>query len=433
MAPRVKKAGPGVSSSLTRNDLDSDTDDLTSTQTEAKPQTTRRKLRGRPPGTGNRVAKSTPRATRTTTGKAIAATYSSSRRLAAPSLNQESQHSADASAYEKGDFDELRTVKRPRGRPKATNSGNLATGTSSTTRAAAEEIPETQPTAVLRIKHDVADSSAMDELSMAEADISLVTDGPAASDVSTRRRLGELNKRHENLKIRHRNLRDVGVKSAEANFDRLKKQAEGNIAVSNHLIQQLKVDLAAQTALAEQGESLRQQLERSEANAESLQAAVDKLTADLNAARQEISTLSVKLTVNRNAESSVKKSAARSNAAVDKAGLLIHTAKAKEDLYGDLTGLIVRGLSQGEDEDMFDCIQTGRNGTLHFKLASERRGPSDSYDDVQLTYKPQLDESRDQGLIQLLPDYLVEEITFSRSHASKFYHRVIRSLSEGGG
>ncbi|RCI13956.1 hypothetical protein L249_8117 [Ophiocordyceps polyrhachis-furcata BCC 54312] len=423
MVSRAKEAG--ASSSLVRYDLDSGTDDVTSTQAEAKPRT-RRKARGRPPGIGNRVDKSTPRATRTT-GKHIAATCSSSRKHAVSSLSQGLQRSVDAVAHDTGGYD---TVKRTRGRPNATGSDKVAASTSFTKRSAAEEIPETQSTAVLRIKHDTADSSAMDELSMAEADISLVVDGPAASDVFSRRRLGELNKRHENLKIRHRDLRDVGIKSAEVNFDRLKKQAEGNIAVSNHLILQLQEDLAAQTALAEQGESLRQQLERSEANAESLQAAVDKLTADLNAARQEISALSVKLTVNRNAENSVQKPTIKFNAVVDKSEL-IHTAHAKEDLYGDLTGLIVRGLSQGEDEDIFDCIQTGRNGTLHFKLASERRSPSESYDDVQLTYRPQLDESRDQGLIQLLPDYLVEDITFSRSHASKFYHRVIRSLSEG--
>jgi hypothetical protein len=38
-------------------------------------------------------------------------------------------------------------------------------------------------------------------------------------------------------------------------------------------------------------------------------------------------------------------------------------AQAKEDLYGDLTGLIVRGMSQGNGENVFDCIQTGRNGS----------------------------------------------------------------------
>lgn len=43
---------------------------------------------------------------------------------------------------------------------------------------------------------------------------------------------------------------------------------------------------------------------------------------------------------------------------------------------------------------------------------------------------PQLDPSRDRELIDLLPDFLVEEITFPRPHAAKFYARVIKSLNE---
>lgn len=45
-------------------------------------------------------------------------------------------------------------------------------------------------------------------------------------------------------------------------------------------------------------------------------------------------------------------------------------------------------------------------------------------------YKPQLDDRRDNELIELLPDYLVEEITFPRPHAAKFYSRVLKSLTE---
>ena len=38
-------------------------------------------------------------------------------------------------------------------------------------------------------------------------------------------------------------------------------------------------------------------------------------------------------------------------------------AQLKDDLYSDLTGLILRGVEVGADEDTFDCIQTGRNGS----------------------------------------------------------------------
>jgi Chromosome segregation protein Csm1/Pcs1 len=32
-------------------------------------------------------------------------------------------------------------------------------------------------------------------------------------------------------------------------------------------------------------------------------------------------------------------------------------------MYSDLTGLMIRGIKRGEDEDVYDCIQTGRNGS----------------------------------------------------------------------
>ena len=39
-------------------------------------------------------------------------------------------------------------------------------------------------------------------------------------------------------------------------------------------------------------------------------------------------------------------------------------AKQKVDLYSDLTNLVVLGVKRSEDEeDVFDCLQTGRNGS----------------------------------------------------------------------
>lgn len=57
---------------------------------------------------------------------------------------------------------------------------------------------------------------------------------------------------------------------------------------------------------------------------------------------------------------------------------------------------------------------------------------SDTYEDVQVTYRPQLDTCRDGELMEMLPDYLVEEITFPLHQAAKFYSRVARSLTEVG-
>lgn len=48
----------------------------------------------------------------------------------------------------------------------------------------------------------------------------------AAGDPATRRRLGEITKRLENVDMKYRNLREIGLKEAEANFEKLKEQSE---------------------------------------------------------------------------------------------------------------------------------------------------------------------------------------------------------------
>ena len=46
------------------------------------------------------------------------------------------------------------------------------------------------------------------------------------NDPVTRRKLGEMTKKFENLDLKYKNLREVGIKEAEANFKELKKQSE---------------------------------------------------------------------------------------------------------------------------------------------------------------------------------------------------------------
>lgn len=67
---------------------------------------------------------------------------------------------------------------------------------------------------------------------------------------------------------------------------------------------------------------------------------------------------------------------------------------------------------------------------LHFKLCIETDMTGDGFEEAQITYQPQLDANRDRTLMELLPDYLTEEITFPRPHAAKFYARVTRALTD---
>ena len=134
-------------------------------------------------------------------------------------------------------------------------------------------------------------------------------------------------------------------------------------------------------------------------------------------------------------------------------------AQLKEELYADLTGLLLRGVDRMEEVDVYDCIQTGRNGStslptklfdppscgssinvvapltfppaLHFKLAvATDTSATVSYEETEFTYTPRLDSNRDRDLLDILPDYLTEEITFSRQNAAKFYSRVVETLTK---
>ena len=48
----------------------------------------------------------------------------------------------------------------------------------------------------------------------------------AGGDPATRRKLGEMTKKFENVELKYRNLRDLGLREAESNFEKLKKQSD---------------------------------------------------------------------------------------------------------------------------------------------------------------------------------------------------------------
>jgi hypothetical protein len=80
----------------------------------------------------------------------------------------------------------------------------------------------------------------------------------------------------------------------------------------------------------------------------------------------------------------------------------------------------------------------GPGVALHFKLfvrdAPRARKPKppnagndeDDEDDEEdeFVFVPILDPKRDAAVIDLLPQYLRDEITFSREHAAKFYQKI---------
>lgn len=53
-----------------------------------------------------------------------------------------------------------------------------------------------------------------------------------------------------------------------------------------------------------------------------------------------------------------------------------------------------------------------------------------SYDEAEFAYEPLLDEDRDKELLEMLPDYLAEDIWFPRNHAQRFYSKVVESMTK---
>ena len=190
----------------------------------------------------------------------------------------------------------------------------------------------------------------------------------------------------------------------------------------------------------------------------SLTADNKRLADSLNTAQKENSTLNTKLAAARQPEASkVPGSAVKArntgvvlpgSAEAAKDAML---QKQKVEMYCDLTNLVIVAVKKNEDdEDVYDCLQTGRNGSkyphhrhyhfaclsqelmcrlaLHFHLTISEGG--ESYADTEFIYQPLLDEQRDRELLDLLPDYLTEEISFPRGHAAKFFSKVVDSMSK---
>lgn len=232
-------------------------------------------------------------------------------------------------------------------------------------------------------------------------------------DDDTQQQLAEAHQKYLILEKRFHDLHEIAVKKAEENFELLKAKTSENTRVADEFIAELKEEIAELTKQSQQMEQLQADVSAKVADIEAMQTELAEADQRLAQAKAENKALYSKLAASRTGSGENKPA-----------------AQTKEELYADLTGLIVRDVRRVDNEDVFDCIQTGRNGTLHFKLALEDLEAADSYEDVQFAYRPQLDESRDGDLIDVLPDYLTEEITFPRHQASKFYARVIKSLME---
>lgn len=186
---------------------------------------------------------------------------------------------------------------------------------------------------------------------------------------------------------------------------------------------------------------------------EELQEELSSMETKLELQKTECNTLKAKLA----AKASVPPPSAVSNVKGAKPGATSATAahdtwlaEAKEDFYADLIGLTILSVKKEKNEDsekpvrIFECLATGKAGSkflhfsytgcldadrslaLHFKLYL----PDDSTDTTaDIGYVPLINAQRDKALLEAMPDYLSEEITFTRDALPKFYSKIDNVLN----
>jgi len=305
-------------------------------------------------------------------------------------------------------------------------------------------------------------------------------DRPA--DPALRRKLADITRQLDEVNAKYRDLRDLSVRDAETNFDRLKQSADARTKAQDELVESLRKEIALSRAqatdtttlqtqiaaltaetkrLAADNKALTAETKRLEAEAKVASSEIQQLTSghqalalSLQKAQADNQSLAAKLAAARappipeptassgrggggplssatSAASSSSSSLSSSGSSAATLGDAANSWKLKEQIYGDLTGLIIRNVKRIDGEDVFDCFQTGRNGTLRFNLSVPvQPEPGQSYGEVEIAYTPVLHEKNDRTLLEILPDYLTEEICFPRSSAPKFYERVVSSMTK---
>jgi len=162
------------------------------------------------------------------------------------------------------------------------------------------------------------------------------------------------------------------------------------------LIASLKKELATQKALAQESRSIQKEIASRDEDLAKTRALADQLSNSLSEAQNENKALQAKLAHSRSASVAVESlgsktpgSAIKGKVQTQARTIMVGSAEAaqaaqvaqlKEDLYSDLTGLILRGVERKAESDTYDCIQTGRNGSESFGLSYLADAMSDLLD-----------------------------------------------------
>ncbi|KAJ6258446.1 hypothetical protein Dda_6487 [Drechslerella dactyloides] len=255
---------------------------------------------------------------------------------------------------------------------------------------------------------------------------------PAAAD-----EIADVKAELEQLRARYNKLRHLKTDQAESiqkeRVQALQEQDKGQsprqsllagylifgVTASQRIIESLRAQLEAKDVAHEamrQKDARVEQLERENAIMEKK---IERLV-------QDHAILSAKLETARN-QAKPASTVAKANGA---AAFSKEFSQHRDNLYSDLCGLIVLNVKNDEDGGIeYDCLSTGRNGALHFKLQLDAEDEDeDEEDGPYFTYNPMLERGRDERLLAVLPPIFRDEMNFKRTRGVDFYLQLMQSL-----
>jgi hypothetical protein len=209
-------------------------------------------------------------------------------------------------------------------------------------------------------------------------------------DPVMRRKVGDLTKKLDVMSAKYETLKEVASSGKESNFDQLKKRtdqtAKGMLSYTNRdgtrltrpadqdaVIKSLQKQITDFQSRTADLTSLKKELASSSKENARLAAENKRITDSLTASNNENKNLSGKLAAARHPETKTVPGSAvkpRTTGVVlpgtAEAAKEATLAKQKVDLYSDLTNLVVLSIKKTEDdEEVYECLQTGRNGSKY--------------------------------------------------------------------
>lgn len=192
-------------------------------------------------------------------------------------------------------------------------------------------------------------------------------------DPELRRKLNDITKKFDSLNLKYQNLQELGKTSADTNFEKLKRASDDKAKDAAQVIASLKKEIAElrkPSNLKDAAEVAGLQKEVASLTATNAKVTAENtaLKATVQTAQNASKSLEAKLVAARQQISASQDTKAPVSTATSRsvAGTVPEaqkTWKMKENLYSDLTGLLIQNVRQKDNEDQFDCIQTGKNGS----------------------------------------------------------------------